>query len=611
MARRPTSIVSYSHDSSEHDERVLRLAERLRRDGIDCEIDAYQVSPPDGWPGWMRRQLQERDFCIVVCTETYARRFAGDEAPGTGKGATWEGRLLRQILYEEGKNDRVIPVVFGPADIPHIPLELKDATRYDVSSDDGYERLHRALTAQPLVERGPLGPIRRHLPLLVPEERAAAALLGVCPDALPLEVIARATGASDTGATLARLVGKDFVSVDAERALLLDRAVEGIPTISDGAAASALEAILDFIAHHHRDALGKSQLMNAVTLARAADMHVASAQVSRAFRVLHPLLKARGDKRLVLDIARRSIEASKSPTRGPEQAKDEAVAVICGVSWVYQRTGRLKQARAEAEHSLELGIAIRWDRNTAFCRKCLGRLKRMEAESVSDRRQCGEFLVESEELLRDAIERFTNLGIEAEVGDCYSLLARTYLVADRPREAREAIQEANTRLLEPGTKDYLDLLIVKGDLIAQTNRRSAESIYTEVLADVSDNDAQKSEIFARAHLHRGQVLTALREDDKALADFRRAAEIWDALGDPAADLAHWEIERRADWVDKEAQQILDVEPVGVRVRVARMVRERSAGRRVAAAKRAKLPEKYLRDLVREAQEQLAVERPEW
>lgn len=611
MARRPTSILSYSHDSSEHDERVLSLAERLRHDGIDCEIDAYQVSPPEGWPGWMRRQLQERDFCIVVCTETYARRFAGDEAAGTGKGATWEGRLLRQILYEEGKNDRVIPVVFSPEDVTHIPLELKDATRYDLSSEDGYEGLHRALTAQPLVERGPLGPVRRHLPLLVPEERAAAALLGVCPDALPLEVIARGAGTSDVRATLSRLVAKDFVSVDGGCAVLLDRAVEGIPTFSGGVAASALEAILDFVAHHYRDALGKSQLMNAVTLARATDMNVASAQVSRAFRVLHPLLKAHGDKRLVLDVARRSIEASKSATRGPEQAKDEAVAVICGVSWVYQRTGRLTQARAEAEHSLELGIAIRWDRNTAFCRKCLGRLKRMEAESGSDRRQRGDLLVESEELLRDAIERFTQLGIEAEVGDCYSLLARTYLVADRPREAREAMQEAKTRLVEPGTKDYLDLLIVTGDLMAHTNRRSAENIYTEVLADVGDHDAQKSEIFARAHLHRGQVRAALGDDDKAFADFRRAAEIWDALGDPAADLAHWEIERRADWMDKEAQQILDIEPVGVRVKVARMVRDRSAGRRVAAAKRAKLPEKYLHDLVREARERLAVERPEW
>jgi len=106
------------------------------------------------------------------------------------------------------------------------------------------------------------------------------------------------------------------------------------------------------------------------------------------------------------------------------------------------------------------------------------------------------------------------------------------------------------------------------------------------------------------------VRAALRDDDKALADFRRAAEIWDALDDPAADLAHWEIERRADWIDREAHQIMDAEPVGIRVRVARMVRERSAGRR-ASAKRAKLPEKYLRDLVREAHERLAVERPEW
>ncbi len=96
-----------------------------------------------------------------------------------------------------------------------------------------------------------------------------------------------------------------------------------------------------------------------------------------------------------------------------------------------------------------------------------------------------------------------------------------------------------------------------------------------------------------------------------MADFRRAAEIWDALDDPAAALAHWEIERSVEWLDKDVLQVLEAESVGVRVRVARMVRERAAERRVATAKRAKLPEKYLRDLVREALEQLAVERPEW
>jgi hypothetical protein len=96
-----------------------------------------------------------------------------------------------------------------------------------------------------------------------------------------------------------------------------------------------------------------------------------------------------------------------------------------------------------------------------------------------------------------------------------------------------------------------------------------------------------------------------------MADFRRAAEIWDALEDPNGDLAHWEIERRADRLDRDALRLLDPEPVAVRVRVARGVREPATGRPTAKAKRAKLPERYLRDLVREARERLAVERPEW
>jgi hypothetical protein len=586
----------------------------LRADGVDCEIDAYQVSPPDGWPGWMRRQLQERDFCIVVCTETYARRFAGNEVPGTGKGATWEGQLLRQLLYDEGKNDRVIPVVVTPADINCIPLELKGATWYDVGTDEGYEKLHRALTGQPLAERGSVGALRRHLPLLASGEREAMALVGLCPDPLPLEVIARGAGIhlpTDLPTTLKRLAEKDFVAIESGHVRLVDRSVDGLPAISDDVVGLALDAMLDLIQRHQRDASGGAQLLNAVTLARAANIHASSEQVSLAFRVLHPLLKKRGDKRLVLEMARRSIEASKAAGRGTEQVKDEAVAVICGISWVYQRTGRLNQARTEAEHSLELGLAIRWDRNTAFCKKCLGRLKRMEAEAVGDSGNRAQLLVESEQLLCEAIDRFTALGIEAEVGDCYSLLARTHLVAGKMRDARDAVGEADLRLVEPRTKDYLDLHIVKGDLMAHTSRRSAESLYTEVLSESGEGDSQKSEIFARAHLHRGKVRAALGESDKAMVDFRCAAEIWDALDDPDADLANWEIERTAEWLDQEALRVLAAEPVGVRVRVARIVRERAAGRRVATAKRAKLPEKYLRDIVGEAREQLAVERPEW
>ena len=35
----PKVLISYSHDSSEHEERVLTFTDRLRGDGIDCIID--------------------------------------------------------------------------------------------------------------------------------------------------------------------------------------------------------------------------------------------------------------------------------------------------------------------------------------------------------------------------------------------------------------------------------------------------------------------------------------------------------------------------------------------------------------------------------------------
>jgi SEFIR domain len=46
----PKVFISYSHDSPEHEQRVLELAERLRADGINCTIDQYVVAPAEGWP---------------------------------------------------------------------------------------------------------------------------------------------------------------------------------------------------------------------------------------------------------------------------------------------------------------------------------------------------------------------------------------------------------------------------------------------------------------------------------------------------------------------------------------------------------------------------------
>jgi len=49
----PRIFLSYSHDSDEHRERVLALADRLRADGIDAHLDQYELAPAQGWPNWV------------------------------------------------------------------------------------------------------------------------------------------------------------------------------------------------------------------------------------------------------------------------------------------------------------------------------------------------------------------------------------------------------------------------------------------------------------------------------------------------------------------------------------------------------------------------------
>ncbi len=561
----------------------------------------------------MKRKIENSDFVIAVCTETFERRFDGNETPGKGKGARWEGRMILQSLYDAGANHRVIPVVLDQADVDYIPSLLKSATYYDLSTESGYGELHRALTNQPRVSRPPLGNVPRRLPRLDACESRASALLSLCPDPLPIKVVARVIGReiAQVPTALQRLVQIGFLKIEETTVTVEDRFSDGIPDPSKRLITLALEASLNFIKDHH-NATRRAQMMNVVKLTMTADIRTASVQISSTFRIIQSYLKSSGKKRLVLDIARRSIEASKVEGRGRERVKDEAIATICGVSWVYQRTGRLSAAVTHAEHSLRLGVAIHSDRNTAFCYKCIGRLKRMESEIARDADRKSRLLEESVEHLRKAIHEFSTLKWADEVGDCYSLLARTYLEANNRQAARAAIGEAEQRLVNPDNKDYLDLQIVKGDLMTHISRRSAESIYTEVLAArTSEKDAQNSEIMARAYLQRGRVRSAMDDNKKALADFTAAVRIWDELEDPAADMAHWEIERNAAWMDKETKRLLAVEPIGVRVRVARIVRDEMAARRQGTSYRRRVPRAYLDGVIGRAKEQYVVDQPEW
>jgi tetratricopeptide (TPR) repeat protein len=164
----PTVFISYSHDSVEHGDRVLAVANRLVGDGIDVILDQYESSPPEGWPRWMDKHIRGASFVLMVCTETYFRRVMGQEKQGTGLGVKWEGNLIYQHIYNaDTTNTRFIPVLFDYCKAEHIPTPVQGATYYRIDTPDGYEDLYCRVTDQPRARKPELGKLRA----LPPRER--------------------------------------------------------------------------------------------------------------------------------------------------------------------------------------------------------------------------------------------------------------------------------------------------------------------------------------------------------------------------------------------------------------------------------------------------------
>jgi SEFIR domain/NB-ARC domain len=145
-------FISYSYDSEEHIDRVLALSDRLRRDGIDCNIDQYEQSPPQGWYRWMMNEIERSDVVLMICTLPYIQHFRKGEGDGMGIGVTWTGSIVTQELYTQaGENSKYIPIIFKQEDILYIPNIIRSSTRYNLDKSNGYELLYRYLTKQSMV----------------------------------------------------------------------------------------------------------------------------------------------------------------------------------------------------------------------------------------------------------------------------------------------------------------------------------------------------------------------------------------------------------------------------------------------------------------------------
>ncbi|MEN8178535.1 MAG: toll/interleukin-1 receptor domain-containing protein [Pseudomonadota bacterium] len=174
---KPRVFISYSHDSPEHSERVLQLSERLREDGVKTSLDQYvQGTPNEKWPRWMQNQLDWADFVLLICTETYFRRFRGHEEPGKGKGVDWEGAVIIQEIYDTRSTTvKFVAVIFDANAECFIPEPVRGHTFYFLDSEQAYQDLYDFLLGQAGVEPGVVGaplrkPRKQAEPLAFPDE---------------------------------------------------------------------------------------------------------------------------------------------------------------------------------------------------------------------------------------------------------------------------------------------------------------------------------------------------------------------------------------------------------------------------------------------------------
>ena len=144
----PTVFISYSWAEQEYGCKwVENLANRLRSDGIDADIDMYHESPAEGWTTWIVNKIKHSDYVLVVCSESYYNVVNGGQTIDSGLGRRFEGKIIQKQIYDNGCiNDKFIPILPPIGSHKHILEVLSDYTAYKVYDD--YDRLLKRLKGE-------------------------------------------------------------------------------------------------------------------------------------------------------------------------------------------------------------------------------------------------------------------------------------------------------------------------------------------------------------------------------------------------------------------------------------------------------------------------------
>ena len=142
----PIVFISYAHESSALRAAVKSLADWLA--ARDCAVitDHPHIDrpPAEGWQAWMLDCIERADTVLIVCTPKLKARYEKTANPDTGRGATYEGAIVTQRIYDAAmRNTKFFPIVpdgGSDGDVPTFLSPWSNGHRF-TSGNEGIRRL--------------------------------------------------------------------------------------------------------------------------------------------------------------------------------------------------------------------------------------------------------------------------------------------------------------------------------------------------------------------------------------------------------------------------------------------------------------------------------------
>jgi len=152
-----TVFISYSWDSTEHQEWVIQLATALRDAGIDAILDVWDTDLGDDFAAFMEKGVHDSDRVLIVCTDEYVRKANAGQG-----GVGYEKTIVTGELVRNVGTKKFIPIIRAGLNPDMLVPTFVSTRRYCDFRDNAnfateFEKLVASITHGAVVTKPPLG----------------------------------------------------------------------------------------------------------------------------------------------------------------------------------------------------------------------------------------------------------------------------------------------------------------------------------------------------------------------------------------------------------------------------------------------------------------------